>query len=197
MLKSQFMSFYKGTPYETGASECYDAIEKALFEQGILSRNTLIGALATVRIEAGKTYTPVRENLNYSAAALMRVFPRSFPTLEIANQYEIQPEKIANRVYANRMGNGDEASGDGWKYRGANYLQNTGKDNWDMVGMTPENCLDPIIGAKSVAIYFKKNNVYKACENQDWQRVRTLVNGGLNGWQDFKRVVDEFIRVTK
>ena len=70
----------------------------------------------------------------------MRVFPRSFPTLEIANQYEIQPEKIANRVYANRMGNGDEASGDGWKYRGANYLQNTGKDNWDMVGMTPENC---------------------------------------------------------
>jgi len=61
MLKSQFMSFYKGTPYETGASECYDAVEKALFEQGILSRLTLIGALATVRVEVGKAYKPIEE----------------------------------------------------------------------------------------------------------------------------------------
>lgn len=197
MLKSQFLSFYKGTPNETSASLCYDAIEKALFEQGILSRNTLIGALATIRVESGKAYKPVRENLNYDAKGLMAIFSKYFPTVELANQYARQPEKIANRCYANRMGNGDEASGDGWKYRGANFIQYTGKDNWNSIGMTPENCLDHDIGAKSVAVYFKNRKVNIACDNLDWKEVRRLVNGGYNGLNEFTIVVDQFIKITK
>ena len=76
----------------------------------------------------------VRENLNYSADGLRKIFPKYFPTIEVANKYARQPEKIANRVYANRMGNGDEASGDGWKYKGAGFVQLTGKDNYTAFG---------------------------------------------------------------
>ena len=70
------------------------------------------------------------EGLNYSEAGLLKVFPKYFRTAEEAKAYARQPEKIANRVYSNRMGNGDEASGDGWKYRGRGLIQLTGKDNY-------------------------------------------------------------------
>jgi len=197
MLKSQFMSFYRGTANEQSASQCYDAIEKALYEQGILTRNTLIGALATVRIEVGKSYTPKREDLNYSAESLMRTFPKSFPTIEIANQYARQPEKIANRAYANRIGNGDEASGDGWKHRGATWLQVTGKSNWNHYGLTEENCFDILTNAKVIAQYFKDNNCNTACDSYDWKRVRILVNGGSNGYDDFMVVINQFLKRSK
>ena len=80
-----------------------------------------------------------RENLNYSADGLLRIFPKYFDAIK-ARQYARQPERIANRVYANRMGNGDEASGDGWRYRGRGAIQLTGKNNYrdfaDWVGKT-------------------------------------------------------------
>jgi len=72
---------------------------------------------------------PISENLNYSAQGLVGTFKKYFPTLAAAQLYARQPQKIANKVYANRMGNGNEASGDGWKYRGKGFLQITGKDN--------------------------------------------------------------------
>ena len=75
-------------------------------------------------------FSVTTENLNYSADALGRVFKKYFGTAALQQAYARQPEKIANRVYANRMGNGDEASGDGWKHRGRGYFQLTGKDNY-------------------------------------------------------------------
>ena len=74
------------------------------------------------------------ENLNYSVKGLMSVFHKYFPNEAIAKQYERQPEKIANKVYASRMGNGSEQSGDGYKFRGRGYIQLTGKDNYKAFG---------------------------------------------------------------
>lgn len=84
--------------------------------------------LAQIMHESGNL-SSTEENLNYSAEGLMKTWPSRFPTLDIAQAYARKPEKIANKVYANRMGNRDETSGDGWKYRGAGLIQLTGKDN--------------------------------------------------------------------
>lgn len=84
--------------------------------------------LAQIMHESGNL-SSLEENLNYSAKGLMETWPSRFPTLLIAQDYERKPEAIANRVYASRMGNRDETSGDGWKYRGAGLIQLTGKDN--------------------------------------------------------------------
>lgn len=80
----------------------------------------------------------VEENLNYSAESLRRVFGKYFPTDEEARKYAFQPEKIANKVYANRMGNGRPETGDGWKYRGRGLLQITGKNNYRNIGRQME-----------------------------------------------------------
>jgi putative chitinase len=80
-------------------------------------------------------FSRFRENLNYSASALRNTWPTRFRSIEIAMLYQRQPERIANYVYANRMGNGDEKSGDGWRYRGAGWIQVTGRDNHREVGM--------------------------------------------------------------
>lgn len=84
--------------------------------------------LATAYHETGATMQPIKENLNYSASALRATFPKYF-TASQAAEYARKPEKIANRAYANRLGNGNEASGDGWRYRGEGHVQNTGKSN--------------------------------------------------------------------
>lgn len=84
--------------------------------------------LAQIVHESGEL-SRFRENLNYSAAGLMKTWPARFTVLGVAQAYERQPERIANYVYAGRMGNGDEASGDGWRYRGAGWIQLTGKKN--------------------------------------------------------------------
>lgn len=85
--------------------------------------------LAQCAHESGN-FKATRENLNYSSAGLLKTFPKYFKDIETAKKYERKPEAIANRVYANRMGNGDESSGDGFKHRGRGYIQLTGKQNY-------------------------------------------------------------------
>jgi putative chitinase len=137
-------------------------------------------------------FKAVRENLNYSAKALMGTFKKYFPTLELALQYERNPEKIGNKVYANRMGNGDEASGDGFNYRGRGYIQLTGKNNYksfsDFIG---EDCVanPDLIATKyplaSAAFFFNNNNLWSICDkgatNDVVLSVTKRVNGGTNG----------------
>lgn len=137
-------------------------------------------------------FTAVRENLNYSAKALMSTFKKYFPTMELALAYERKPEKIGNKVYANRMGNGDEASGDGFKFRGRGYIQLTGKVNYkafsDFIG---EDCVanPDLVATKyplaSAAFFFNNNKLWTICDKGATSdvvvSVTKRVNGGTNG----------------
>lgn len=141
-------------------------------------------------------FTATHENLNYGAPGLMTTFKKYFPTQELANAYARQPEKIANRVYANRMGNGDEASGDGWKYRGRGIVQLTGHDNYkacslavfgdDRLLASPE-WLESKEGCVIGACWFwTTRHINPVADTEDTEAVTRLVNGGLNGIDDRK-----------
>ena len=150
----------------------------------------------------------VRENLNYSAKGLMGIFKKYFPNATLANAYQRQPEKIANRVYASRMGNGNEHSGDGYKYRGRGYIQLTGKDNYTKFDATvPENIVgDPeLVATKyplaSAAFFFNSNKLWAICDQGATPLVVTAVtkrvNGGTIGLPDRIKHFNEYYNLLK
>jgi putative chitinase len=125
----------------------------------------------------------------------MSVFHKYFPNEGIAKQYERQPEKIANKVYANRMGNGSEASGDGYKFRGRGYIQLTGKDNYKAFGdhikvdlLTTPDLVATKYPLTSAAFFFNRNKLWDICDKGDTIDVVTMVskrvNGGTIGLED-------------
>jgi putative chitinase len=136
------------------------------------------------------------ENLNYGAAGLTGIFKKYFPTQEKALLYERKPEKIANLVYASRMGNGDETSGDGWKFRGRGALQLTGKSNYQALAeylKRPEIITNPdLVGDElafeSAIFFFDKNKLWDICDkgvNKDTILALTKrINGGTHGLLD-------------
>jgi putative chitinase len=144
----------------------------------------------------------LQENLNYSAEGLMRTWPSRFTSLEFANRYARQPEKIANLAYANRMGNGPESSGDGWRYRGQGLIQLTGKTNQERfaesVGLTlddMENFLGTYTGAIESACWFwQTNNLNHLSDIGDIDRISRVINGGTHGIDDrrnrYKQALD-------
>ena len=145
----------------------------------------------------------VRENLNYSADGLRKIFPKYFPTIEAANKYARQPEKIANKVYGGRMGNGDEASGDGFKFRGRGYIQLTGKDNYAAFDKFVDDDImaDPdLVATKypltSAAFFFHKNKLWDVCDKGHGDdivlAVTKRVNGGTHGLADRQDKFDLF-----
>lgn len=139
-------------------------------------------------------FKAIRENLNYSAEGLLKVFPKYF-SKDTAMISARQPEKIANIVYSNRMGNGDRSSGDGWRFRGRGFIQLTGKVNYESYGKYIEvNLIDnpDLVATKyplsSAGWYFEKKGLWKICDESDSidtiKKVTRLVNGGFNGLQD-------------
>jgi putative chitinase len=129
-----------------------------------------------------------KENLNYSAKGLMGIFKKYFPTEALANQYARNPEKIANKVYGNRMGNGPEASGEGFKYCGRGYIQLTGKDNYTAFGKAINEDLtkDPTVVAGkhallSAAWFFSKNGLHKLADGGATDAVVTQITKRVNG----------------
>lgn len=141
--------------------------------------------LATAYHETDNTMCAISENLNYSASGLLATFGKYFTAAQAA-EYARQPQRIANRAYANRMGNGNEASGDGWRYRGAGLVQITGYDNYLKYGIAdnPGLALDPI---KAVEILIdgmingrftgKKLADYFSATATDWVGARKIING--------------------
>ena len=150
------------------------------------------------------------ENLNYSWQALRRVFGKYFRNNEIAKKYARQPEKIASRVYANRMGNGNEKSREGWKFRGRLFIQTTGKNNYKKLnkffkGMKFKG--EPINVVKNPDLLLNKEFMFwpaalfyvrsgcNACK--DVRKVTKIINGGYNGLKHRAKLYREIIRLTK
>lgn len=180
-----------------------DQIPDTAARFGITTPLRLAHFLAQCGHESGG-FRAFSENLNYGAKGLLSIFPKYFKTIEKAKAYERKPEKIANLVYANRMGNGDEASGDGWKHRGRGALQTTGKSNYQDFAKfmnMPEILTNPdLVATKyplaSAAFFFKKNNLWAICDKGSSEEVVTLVtkkvNGGTIGLPDRKKHFKEY-----
>lgn len=151
----------------------------------------IAGFLAQIAHESGG-FNAVIENLNYSKDGLRKIFPKYFPTDELAAQYARQPQRIANRVYANRMKNGDEASGDGWKFRGRGLIQLTGRDNYTRFAEALDMDIDSTIayletpnGAVASAGWFWDNNrLNQFCDRDDFITLTKRINGGTIGLAD-------------
>ena len=180
-------------------------LNKLCKKYGILDTdNRLAAFLAQVAHESGGFHFR-QENLNYSSSALRMVFGKYFKSEDEANKYERKPELIANRVYANRMGNGDEKSGDGWKYRGRGLIQLTGKDNYTRFSKSMDMDIDEVIdyletteGAVMSAVWFwDNNNLNRYCDKDDFIGLTKRINGGTNGLADRKHHYELALKALK
>lgn len=169
----------------------YDAICQILPVYEINTPERVAAFLAQCAHESGN-FKFLKENLNYRAESLVKTFPKYFPDLGTAKAYEKQPEKIANRVYSNRMGNGDEASGDGFRYLGRGLIQLTGKNNYTIFAASIDTPLDQIPeylqtfeGAVQSACWFwEQNNLNKEADARDIKTMTRKINGGFIGLED-------------
>ena len=154
--------------------------------------------LAQVNYESGYM-NYIEEKFTYSAKRLLKVFPKYFKTIDEANEYAYKPEKIANKVYANRMGNSSEASGDGWKYRGRGLIQLTGKNNYLKFSRwyndskifvdNPDLLLQPQFAVLSAFFYWDTRKINdmiidKADQYEVCKRITKVINGGYNGLEE-------------
>lgn len=187
-----------GKMYKDKCEYYLEALNLTLPEYQINTKLRLCHFLAQIIHESGHLKYN-QENLNYSAKALRSVFGKYFPTDALAEQYARKPEKIANRVYANRMGNSDEASGDGWKYKGAGLIQLTGKTNYtkcseflgiDLVNDPSLVYNSPEICVKTACWYWSVNNLNKYADVDDIKVVTKRINGGYNGLEDRTKILN-------
>lgn len=176
-----------------------NALNKVLPEYEINSPLRIAHFLAQILHESGHLKYK-SENLNYSAQSLLKVFPKYFKDIVDANNYARQPVKIANRVYANRMGNGNEASGEGWKFRGRGLLQLTGKSNYIECGkfckldliQFPDSILgDPELNIKVACWYWSSRGLNQHADRNDITTITKKINGGLNGIEDRTKILSK------
>lgn len=134
-------------------------------------------------------FTRLSENLNYSAERLAQVWPSRFRDPEVARRYARNPERLANLVYANRLGNGPESSGDGWRYRGRGPIQLTGRDNYRRCGAAlgvdlvadPDLLFEPPTGVRSALWFWRVRGLDRVDDDGDVLDETRLVNGGTHG----------------
>lgn len=191
LTKEQLKQLLPKNPY---IDHWYDALSQLLPDYEINTPQRIAAFIAQCAHESGE-FTALKENLNYRAATLRKIFPKYFPTDDIANHYASLPNKqeaIANKVYANRMGNGDEASGDGFRYCGRGLIQLTGKDNYSWfaasIGIPVEEAseyLQTFEGAAQSACWFwETNNLNQWADKGDILTLTKRINGGTIGLDD-------------
>ena len=143
------------------------------------------------------------ENLNYRAETLMKVWPKRFPTLEFAKQYEKDAKKIANSVYANRMGNRDEASGDGFRFRGRGLFQTTGHAGYYHAGqalgedfvMNPDLVSTPKYAALTAGFFWNTHKLNNFADVEDYKGMTKKINGGFIGLADREKHIRHALSV--
>ena len=171
-----------------------DELNMIIDRYNINTVNRISGFLAQCGHES-LDFTVLKENLNYGAKGLMTTFRKYFPDEATALKYERKPEMIANKVYADRMGNGDERSGDGYKFRGRGAIQLTGKNNYTKFAASIGKPLDETIihletfaGALESACWFwNTNGLNETCDKDDIILMTRKINGGTIGLEDRKK----------
>lgn len=172
----------------------YESLSKMFQKYEINTVNRIAGFLAQCGHESAD-FTVLKENLNYGANGLRATFPKYFATDAIATLYERQPEKIANRIYANRLGNGSESSGEGYRYRGRGAIQLTGKENYLEFARSINKTLDDTVGycettegaLESSCWFWKIKNINFLCDKDDIIEMTKRVNGGTLGLEERKQ----------
>ena len=188
ITREQLVQIIPKNPY---VDQWCSALNKLLPDYGIDTPQRVAAFLAQCAHESGG-FVFLKENLNYKAASLRKVFPKYFPDDAIAAAYANKPEKIANRVYANRMGNGAEESGDGFKYCGRGLIQLTGKDNYtffaasiDVPVEEASEYLQTFEGAvQSACFFWDQNNLNQWADKGDILTLTKRINGGTIGLED-------------
>ena len=178
-----------------------NALNQAMTKFEINTSARIAAFLAQVAHESSET-TTLSENLNYSAVRLTQVWPQRFPSVVLAQAYAKNPEKLANFVYAGRGGNGNSASGDGWRYRGRGLFQLTTKDNYRLAGQAlslplvdkPDLLLLPEVAALTAAQFWQRLGLNVLADHQigdndekDFEKISIKINGGKVGLAERKR----------
>jgi len=191
LTQEQLKQLLPKNPY---VAEWHRALAILLPDYEINTRERIAAFIAQCAHESA-SFMILTENLNYRWQSLRKVFPKYFPTDELAQQYANMPNKqeaIANRVYANRMGNGDEASGDGYRYRGRGLIQLTGKENYTWFAasleITPEEAAEYLLtfegAAQSACWFWETNKLNQWADKGDIMTLTKRINGGTIGLED-------------
>lgn len=199
---SQLQQLIPKNPY---VKQWHQALAQLLPDYEINTPRRIAAFVAQCAHESGN-FTALRENLNYKAVTLRKIFPKYFPTDEMAQKYATMPNKqqaIANLVYANRMGNGPPESGDGWRFAGKGLIQLTGKDNYTWfaasLGISVEEAaeyLETFEGAAQSACWFwETNKLNQWADAGDILMLTKRINGGTIGLEDRKKHYEHALHV--
>ena len=188
LTKEQLKQLLPKNPY---IDYWYNALSQLLPDYEINTPKRIAAFIAQCSHESGG-FTALEENLNYKAESLMRVWPRYFPDMATAQRYAHNQEAIANRIYANRMGNGDESSGDGFRYCGRGLIQLTGKDNYTRYAQSTEQSVEDAsehlttfeVCVPSACWFWEANNLNQYADSGDIVTMTKRINGGTIGLED-------------
>jgi len=195
----QFQAIIGNNQY---AEHWVEALNNCLPDYDITTPNRIAAFMGETKVESGK-YTAIKENLNYKAESLLHQWPSHFPTHEIAEQYAHQPDMIANRAYANRMGNGDEASGDGAKFCGRGLIQLTGRDNYQAFADSLQMNIDDVPAyletfegcVQSACFFWESHNLNAHADAGDWDKISKIINGGTIGLEERRQYTQEALQI--
>ena len=196
--RNQLAQLIPGNSY---VDQWYDALAQCLPEYDIDTIPRVAAFVAQCAHESG-SFTAIKENLNYKAESLSRVWPRLFPA-DVAKKYAHNQEMIANRAYGGRMGNGPEETGDGWKFCGRGLIQLTGRANYQSFADSLEMSIDDVPeylatfeGAVQSACWFwESNNLNQWADKSDILTLTKKINGGTLGLEDRKKHFEHALHV--
>jgi putative chitinase len=178
------------------------ALAGPLPRAGITTPRCVAAFLGQCAVESAG-FRSMEEDLSYSAARLCEVWPSRFPNIEAAEACALQPEALANRVYANRLGNGDEASGDGWRFRGRGLIQITGRGNYQRFAQAMGMALDQAVehaatragAADSAAWFWSVNELNALADTWSVDLITRKINGGMAGAAERTRLCEAALQV--